>query len=292
MEKSSKNFQFLSDSFFQSLCPSKDKVKQEQIQIMGKNKMWGLNAEKTIRNLAISASCYTQKAFLTEVCAFQEILEQPPNQVPLYVQDIHSFLQHRTTEEWTLLFYEVYFWYSREGRECRNELFKQNLFRKEIYVFSKQCSKFCNLNRSLPDCLKQKQLERLFHLLMMNQISQRQSKKAFLTLIFPNLKAKLSKFANLYLKYCLQSINEDEWRGNWYIFDVSLFSHDLLLQYEKEMENEVFPYTNEIQVDLIFVVTIFYLIQGELQNWDSIQDIPYRLNFNEIKNFGQAIKNS
>ena len=277
MGKSSQQFRFLNKNFFNSTCETKSQVVQEQTRILRRHDAWGGTAENAVEHLAASASCFHPKAFLTEVCAFQEIFDSN--------ESIQSFLKHRTLEEWCLLYYEIYFWNSSNGRKYLPELVKKDLFQEDICVFLKSCQMFCNPKRNLPDRAILRRLEFLFGLLKMTQISLRQSKEAFTKNILSMLKIKISETAYFYLEYCLHVIEAESWKGNWYISDESLFAHDLLVHYEEEVKIDLLQWKEEVHADFIFVLTLYYLIQGELTNWFSIHDIPFAQNVKEFQQF-------
>jgi len=289
-----RTFHFLNQSFFDSNNDSRNAAISKQLNMFRKHRAWKNKAETAIQHFALSSSCYNHEGFLAQLCAFQDIIDlclDDEDQMR-QAEVVHSYFQERTKEEWFLLLYEYYFWHCNEGKKFLGELLAKAFFQEKIHVFSKSCEKFCNRKRDIPESSAQGRLEYLFGLLKMTQISCRNTKEAFTKYIMPSLKLSLSEAAFIYFQYCFQAL-KGEWNGNWYIFDVSLFAHDLLRHYEKEMKINFQQLTQddqEIHADSIFVITLYYLIYGELTNWASIVEIPFVQNSKEIKNFQKVRK--
>jgi len=288
MERNS--WQFLNPSFFVCEEDDRENIVSTHLRKLSDYKLDDDYAEVALEILGMGRSCYNHKAFLKHVCAFKSILETKPHSSLKFkemFEKVQLLFEHGHPEEWCLLLYETYFWYCSQGTDYIHNILKEGLFQEHVNVFSKRCKKFCVMSRNIPKSLVHGQVSNLFKKLKLHRFRHRSTKEDFTNKLMPTFKKLLSKAAFMYFDYCLKNIEEAEWVGNWFIIDIDLFVCDLIAQYEKEVKvivSDDAAQRNSV-ADFIFLVSVYYLVYGELTTWDSISEIPFASNAHKYDEF-------
>jgi len=190
-------------------------------------------------------------------------------------ESVLQLFQHRSSEEWCLIFLEAFANLTKKGKFYIAKMIEENLFQEDATVL---------LNKELSTGQESELYFRLtehFKSLKMTEINWRRTKSSFKETIVEKFKKELDP--KVY-KYFADKFKSSDFVRNWYIFDIPLFTEKVLEDFDKTFHSlkTSFKLREDVLADFIFVCVLLNLFSGTLKTWSEIHKIDFIGCFKEL----------
>jgi hypothetical protein len=272
---------FLNKNIFPHQQRPFDLIEESKSLTLLLTEKWSPNLIIEQRAIEHSSRCDI-KYFSYNVFLFQMLLDGTNVAIDAkYKTRIMEYFKERTAEEWSLLYWEVYFWKCFKGRHHFLALFNAKLFNNEFNIFYTTGILFFNPYRKFKETPIRIHLERLFRKLKMTRITLRKNLPSFKASLLPYYTEKLDERALMWMMKEFEDLDEN-WFGKWYIFDRGLFV-DTLIKILEPHKNflSMNPDEQKLSADFIFVVVLVALTQKKLKVWADLETFNFLENLSK-----------